>query len=190
MTRATREKTFGQNISIPNAVITRWNSTLRQLKSNLDMKMLSDLLKTEGHSNLQFSAREWCQLNELVELLDPFLEATSLTEGDQVVTIAFALPSVLALVKHLQDVKPRLKHCIPLCNALLASLSKRFRGMPQRVQVPRVNRTDDVSQLPYGSDIYLISTFFDPKFRLRWIDKELTLIDEEKEDLRKEITGI
>jgi hypothetical protein len=126
----------------------------------------------------------------LVELLDPFLEATSLTEGDQVVTITFALPSVLALVNHLQDVKPRLKHCIPLCNALLASLNKRFSGMLQRVQVPRVNRTDDVSQLPYGSDIYLISTFFDPKFRLRWIDKELKLIDEDKEDLRKEITGI
>ena len=156
---------------------------------NLDMKQLSDLLEKEGHKHLQFSARECSQLNELVELLDPFMEATSLTEGDQIVTITFALPSVLALMNHLQDIESHLKYCIPVCKALLGSLHNRFDGMLQRVQVPKAQRTTDINNLSFGSDICIISTFFDPKFRLCWIDNELKLNDEEKEDLRKEIIG-
>jgi len=79
------EQAFGCNKSIPAAVVTRWNSTLRQIKSvlNLDMKTLCDVLEAQGQKHLLFSAREWAQLHELVELLDPFLQATSLMEGEQ-----------------------------------------------------------------------------------------------------------
>jgi len=136
-----------------------------------------------------FAAREWAQLHELVELLDPFLEATSLTEGDKVVTISFALPSVLVLMKHLREVKQRLKYCNPVCSALLASMSSRFDGMLQRVQMSKVQIASEVHNLSFGSAVYLISAVFDPKFRLKWIDNELESDDESKEDLRKEVTG-
>jgi len=93
------------------------------------------------------------------------------------------------LVKHLKEIKSRLKYCSPVCTALLASVCRRFDGMLQRVQVAKVHRVPDVSNQPFGSDIYIISTFFDPRFQLRWIDNELKLEDEQKEDLRKEVIG-
>lgn len=54
------------------AVVTRWNSSLRQVKSllGLDMKLLQDLLKLQGHKHVILSARELAQLNELVDLLE------------------------------------------------------------------------------------------------------------------------
>ena len=185
------EQAFGPNKSIPAAVVTRWNSTLQQIKSvlNIDMKKLCDVLEAQGQKHLVFAAREWAQLHELVELLDPFLEATSLTEGDKVVTISFALPSVLVLMKHLREVKQRLKYCNPVCSALLASMSSRFDGMLQRVQMSKVQIASEVHNLSFGSAVYLISAVFDPKFRLKWIDNELESDDESKEDLRKEVTG-
>ena len=186
------EQAFGRNKSIPSAVVTRWNSTLRQIKSvlSLDMKLLCEVLEAQGQKHLVFAAREWSQLNELVDVLDPFLEATLLTEGDKQVTISYALPSVLALIKHVRDVRHRVKYCNPICFALLASLSSRFDRLLQRVQVTKEHRVSDVSSLPFGSDAYIISTVLDPKFRLKWIDNELDLDAEGKEDLRRELTGM
>jgi len=54
-----------------------------------------------------------------------------------VVTITFALPSVLALIKHLRGIKHQLKYSSSICYALLASMTTRFDGMLQRVQVTK-----------------------------------------------------
>jgi hypothetical protein len=187
------ETAFGSNASISASVTTRWNSVLRQIKSitALDSKQLCDVLEAQGQKNLIFSARELAQLHELVDILDPFLEATCITEGDKVVTISYALPSVLALIQHLQAVKQRLKFCNPICLALLASMNTRFDGMLKRVQVPMHERmADDITVLvPFRSDIYIIAAFFDPKFKLKWIDNGLKLNDKDKEDLREEVKG-
>lgn len=40
-----------------------------------------DLLKDYGHENLLFTVRERTQLEEMVSLLEPFKEATNLTQG-------------------------------------------------------------------------------------------------------------
>ena len=159
------ENAFGHNVSISAAVSTRWNSTLRQIKSivALDAKQLSDVLEQQGQKNLVFSAREFSQLNELIEILDPFLEATSLTEGNKVATISYVVPSVLSLINHLQDERPRVKYCTPICYSLLASMNNRFDGILQRCQVPIKQRGSDINSLPYGSEIYILSAFFDPK---------------------------
>ena len=61
--------------------------------------------------------------------------------------------------------------------------------MLQHVQLTKVHRVSEVHIPPFGSAVYLISAVFDPKFRLKWIDKELDLDDESKEDLHKEVTG-
>ena len=112
MFRDAFEQVFGSNKGIPAAVVTRWNSTLRQVKAQLylDTNLLQDLLCSQGHKHLVLTARELAQLHELMDLLDPFLEATSLTEGDEVVTITYALPSVLALINHLQNSKRNLRY--------------------------------------------------------------------------------
>jgi len=95
------EQVFGTEKSLPAAVSTRWNSTLRQVKAviGLDVKELAALLEAQGYNNLVLSSREYSQLAELVEELDMFLEVTQLTEGEKVGTISFALPSVLSIVK-------------------------------------------------------------------------------------------
>ena len=191
------ENCFGKNKGIPAAVSTRWNSTMRQIKSilDLDFKMLSDMLEAQGLKNLVFSMREWSQLGELVDILEPFLEATTLTEGDKVVTLSFALPSVVALIRHLRELQQsqRVKVCSPICKALLTSLNQRFEGMLRRIHLinTRQGEQDDSvtdSVLPYGADIYVIATFFDIRFRLMWID-DLPLTTAEKQLLRQQVIG-
>lgn len=78
------EEEFGQR-GIPASVITRWNSTLRQLKSvnNCDHLKLCKILEDGGHKETVFTAREWNQIKELVDVLEPFGEATELTQGEK-----------------------------------------------------------------------------------------------------------
>jgi len=83
------EQAFGTDKSLPAAVSTRWNYTLRQVKAviGLDMKELAAILEAHGHNNLVLSSQGYSQLAELVDVLDPFLETTQLTEGEKVATI-------------------------------------------------------------------------------------------------------
>ncbi|KAI4801866.1 hypothetical protein KUCAC02_019734, partial [Chaenocephalus aceratus] len=82
------EGQYGANQSIPSAVSTRWNSTLRLVEAvtDLDPQILNTLLEAQGHKGLCLSAREWSQLKELVEILAPFLQATDLTQGEKVLS--------------------------------------------------------------------------------------------------------
>ena len=77
------EATFGAQASIPSDNVTRWHSTLRQLKSivELGQQKLASVLRDCGHDNLLFTSRESAQLEELVCVLSPFKEATDLTQG-------------------------------------------------------------------------------------------------------------
>jgi hypothetical protein len=54
------EQIFGVGKSVIAAVLTRWNSALRQIKSLLltDFKQLSDLLQEQDHRNLVLTVRE------------------------------------------------------------------------------------------------------------------------------------
>lgn len=77
------EEAFGKASSIPAENATRWHSTLRQLRSilDLDQRKLEDVLKSCGHDNLILTGRESSQLLEVVNILLPFLEATDVTQG-------------------------------------------------------------------------------------------------------------
>ncbi len=79
------EKAFDQHKGIPANVCTRWHSTMRQVKAivQLDHQSLSSVVQSEGHVELAFTSKEWGQLKELVELLNPFHEATVLTKGEK-----------------------------------------------------------------------------------------------------------
>jgi hypothetical protein len=164
---------FGTSKGIPASVVTRWNSTLRQLQAvlSLDMSTLNAVLEREGHKNLIFSAREWSQLTEACEILDPFAEATELTEGEKSVTISYVLPAVLKLQRHLQALNEKAKFCTPMVEALIKSLNHRFDGL-LNVSTPSSCRHDVPSGTCFDAHIYLIAAFFDPKFRLQWIEKD------------------
>lgn len=79
------EKEFGQ-ASIPQQSTTRWNSLLLQIQAvlKLDQDKLEKVLQESRKVELRLTAREREQLLQLVYLLEPFLEATLITQGDKV----------------------------------------------------------------------------------------------------------
>ena len=103
--RGSFEGTFGAGRAIPETNATRWNSAYKQLRCvvDLDQQKLADVLRDTSHENLVLSKKELDQLNELVDLLGPFAEATDLCQGDQTVTISCVVPVVLALNRLLDD---------------------------------------------------------------------------------------
>lgn len=123
------EKEFGRR-RIPFSVTTRWNSTLRQLKAVLscDHLRLCTFLENVGHKETKFTAREWNQIQELVQVFQPFAEATDPTQGEKMVTISAVAPCVLSL-HHLENQKEKVCYLGGLICSLQTSLKRRFRGI-------------------------------------------------------------
>ena len=74
---------------IPAAVVTRWNSTFRQVQAILSIGMANvNLVVDEANKDrfkmAKFLAREFEQLSELQGVLQPFAEATDVTQGEKV----------------------------------------------------------------------------------------------------------
>ncbi|KAK5603973.1 hypothetical protein CRENBAI_025215 [Crenichthys baileyi] len=67
------EAEFGEQKGSPAAVITRWNSTLRQVKAVFQCEHLQHcaVLEMAGHKKLLFKALEWNLLKEMVDILKP-----------------------------------------------------------------------------------------------------------------------
>ena len=80
------EERFGAGRTIPAANSTRWNSIYHQLNSlskigGVDARSLADLCDSQEFANIAISRQEWAQLLELLKILEPFAEATNLTQG-------------------------------------------------------------------------------------------------------------
>uniref|UniRef100_A0A3Q3AAB9 HAT C-terminal dimerisation domain-containing protein n=1 Tax=Kryptolebias marmoratus TaxID=37003 RepID=A0A3Q3AAB9_KRYMA len=147
------ETEFGERKSIPASVITRWNSTVRQVKAVLQCEHLKlcAVLEKAGHKKLLFTIREWNLLKEMVDILKPFEEATDLTKGEKIVTISAVVPSVLSLNHHLEKLKPQVRFLNGLVSSLQASLNKRFLGI-------------------FINPVYLKAAALDPAFSLLWVE--------------------
>ena len=84
---------------------------------------------------LDFSPREWLQLEEFVELLHTFYEAIMLTQREDALTISLMLPTVLSLKKHLVEfITKKLKHLKFMAEQILQSLTTRFSGIFKNVE--------------------------------------------------------
>lgn len=184
------EKHFGKNKGIPASVNTRWNSTLRQIQAiiALDQQDFTTMLENDGHRNLILTPREWAQLTELSDILEPFAEATNLTQGNKVATISNVLPATLSLRTHLLEWRIKAKYCQPVVKALLSSLQTRFAGLFNKATPPR-RRTSIPNEGKFGNDIYFIATVLDPKFRLCWLHVDVEGSARDKNDLKQEIVG-
>ena len=64
------------------------------------------MLLEQGHKNLCFSVREQGMLKEVVQILQPFYNATILLQGEKTITIGLVVPSILALDSSLEASKP------------------------------------------------------------------------------------
>lgn len=183
------EAEYGANRSIPSAVSTRWNSTLRLVESvtNLDLQSLNTLLEAQGHKSMCLSAREWSQLKELVHVLAPFQQATDLTQGEKVVTLSAVLPCVLSLNSHLIRMLSTTRHLVSLVRALQKSLQIRFEGMFVNVRID--DSSDLAVNLPFGDTVYMMSAVLDPSFCFFWLEQDVQRSDEVKNEVKEMIIG-
>ncbi|KAF3845924.1 hypothetical protein F7725_003002 [Dissostichus mawsoni] len=180
---------FGEQRGIPAAVTTRWNSTLRQVKAVLrcEHPKLCRVLEKAGHKELLFTAREWNVLKELVDIMNPFGEATDLTQGEKIVTISSVVPSVLSLNHHLEKLKPQVRFLSSLVRSLHVSLKKRFGGI--FINVKMATLTQD-GTTPFSDPVYLKAAALDPAFSLMWIDHHVLVSLEVKAEVLQHVKEV
>ena len=172
------EAKFGNKRSIPSVVVTRWNSTLRQLQSiiKLGLHSLNEVCQ-DDFSEVSFSGREWNMMIDVCDILKPFAEATDLTQGDKSVTISFVVPTVLDLYSHLDRCQGTSCHCRSLINALKKSLQTRFLGIFEKCKMLGPFGGEMV---PFSENVYFMAAVLDPVFACHWIDVDVVCDDEEQ----------
>lgn len=183
------EKGFGKDKSIPTANSTRWNSVLHQLSSivTLDHQKLSNICNDTNHGEAVLTVREWAHLNELVDILQPFAEATSLTQGDKVPTISLVIPTVLALNRHLTSYSRKAKYLKGVITALQASLHRRYLGIFTNFGMSS-EPEELVNIHPFGDAVYLLAAVVDPSFALHWM-VDVNVSDGAKDRIRTKLKG-
>lgn len=182
------EDRFGQR-GIPAAVNTRWNSTLRQIKAVLSFshQELCHVVQGTGHSELVFSVREWNLMKELYDVLQPFAEATDLTQGEKIVTVSAVLPCVLSLHHHLEKLKPQVRFLGSMVKSLQGSLKKRFRGIFVNVKMSAAAPGEE--SLPFGDPLYIRAAVLDPAFSMMWLHHDVLVHDDLKNEVADVVKG-
>ncbi|KAL7379703.1 hypothetical protein ABVT39_004336 [Epinephelus coioides] len=175
------EDKFGQQ-GIPAAVNTRWNSTLCQVKAVLSFshQELCNVAQVTGHNELVFSVREWNMMKELCDVLQPFAEATDLTQGEKIVTVSSVLPCVLSLNHHLEKLKKQVRFLGSMIQSLQCSLKKRFRGIFVNVKMLSAAPGEE---LPFADPLYIIAAVLDPAFSMMWLQHDVLVTDDMKNEI-------
>ncbi|XP_068240859.1 zinc finger BED domain-containing protein 4-like [Palaemon carinicauda] len=136
---------------------TRWSSQLTMLKSILkDVNGVNSAIRLLGSCKTveELKGMEIAMLKEVIKVLEPFQEATSHVEGENMVTLSCVAPVVFGLehsLKLLIESKPI--YCLNLANALQYFIKKRLN--------PFLEKTDVIA-----------ATVMDPRFKLAWLPCE------------------
>lgn len=129
----------------PSASDRHWNAQLKTVRQMLEsVDFLEDIV---DRNDLALNNVEKAMLRELVEVLEPFEEATDMVKGDKHVSISLALPSVLGLRKHLAEVVTH--QCTGIVTGLSQALDRRLVGILE-------------------DPLYVTATTLDPQFKLSW----------------------
>jgi hypothetical protein len=158
---------------------------------SLDYQSHCGLISGEGHKATKFAVKEWSQLKELVEILDPFFDATMLVQGEKMTTIGAVLPSVLSLHHHLIRLTETTdcgRNLGKLIAELKQSLQTRFMGV--LVNIRMLTSLIPVSELPFGDALYIIAAVLNPAFGLYWIDNDVLVTNDSKEELQRYVKGM
>ncbi|KAJ8259988.1 hypothetical protein GJAV_G00175790 [Gymnothorax javanicus] len=123
----------------------QWNWQLKAVRRILESaEFLEDIV---DRHDLMLSSFEKAVLRELVEVLEPFEEATDMVLGDKHVSISLALPCVLGLRKHLSETATR--QCTSILVGLAQSLDRRLSAILE-------------------DPLHITATVLDPQFKLSW----------------------
>jgi hAT family C-terminal dimerisation region len=158
------------NKQIHKSNVTRWNSEFMLIKSIVSLgKGDLDVIVSSMENPIKFSNNDFVLLGEIIEILDPFCEISIKCQADTVVTASLVVPSIVHLLSHLRDMKEGVKFCAKLIQQLQSSITKRFSGITDRLQL-----VDVAASAPYGDPLYFIAAVLDPSFKFYWI-KDLQL---------------
>jgi len=168
--RSAFEDKFGAGKSVPATNATRWNSVHHQLKSllGLDQAKVADVLRQTSNNNLILTSKEVNQLTEVVSVLQPFAEATQLTQGEGVVTISCVVPVVLALRKFLGEKSATVTHLTGMVEELRRQLDIRFFHLLQLLDIT-VPQSASSQSLAFDNNIFIMAAALDPKYAYRWL---------------------
>jgi hypothetical protein len=158
---------------------------------SLDYQSLCALISIEGHEEAQFTVKKCSQLKELVEILNPFFDAIMLVQGEIMTTIGAVLPSVLSLHHHLirfTETTDSGLYLGKLVAELKQSLETRFMGV--FVNVRMLTSQMPVSELSFGHVLYIIAAVLNPAFGLYWIDNDVLVDNDSKEQLQRYVKGM
>lgn len=143
-----------KGIALQSANATRWNSQLTMIKSIVkDSDTVNSAIRLLGQSKtiVELKIIEISMLKEVLEVLEPFQDATSQVEGEHTVTLSSIGPVILGLDHSLEGFignDPR--HCLQLARALQESIKRRL--------YPFLDKPD-----------ILAAAVMDPRFKLSWI---------------------
>ena len=168
------EKMQAQNISIPMAIKTRWNSQYNTVCKTLQIphNLLNDLLREIDRSDLVLTNRDINLLQEFANIFALFAEATTRTQAENSASISLVAPCILSIYLDLQHEEQNCKFLRSLCQTLLVSLRERFGGLLERcglIDATATTKKCSTYEL-YGDDFYLIAPFLDGQFKMKWVD--------------------
>jgi len=118
------ESSFGPGRSVPSSNDTLWNSVFTQMNNTviLDNGTLCELLKKTDHAPLILTPREMQQLRELVAVMEPFAEATDISQRSTYTTTSYIVLLLLSLLHSLNEQLGTVKFHLPLVRELIRSL--------------------------------------------------------------------
>ena len=103
---------------------TRWSSTFLLLERLLEIKDgVCQVVEELEWNNLQTS--EWKKIENIVELLQPFAEYTTLCCGESYTTLSAVVPVILELNCHLHEIQKKPGMC-PIAKVLQKEMHRRF----------------------------------------------------------------
>ncbi|CAF1396264.1 unnamed protein product [Rotaria magnacalcarata] len=117
-------------------------------------------------------------LREFISIFTLFAEATTRTQAEQSISISLVGPSILAIYYDLENESRICKHTKPLCHALMTSLLARFGGFLLNLEIPVDDHVKHRNTFNlFSDDIFLVASFLDGQFRLRWIIQSALPLD-------------
>ena len=121
-------------------------------------------LSNSMEDSIRFSNSDFCTMEEIVDILEPFHQVSIKCQAEKMVTISLVVPSIVHLVCHLRSLKDSISICQKLIQQLQSSIETRFAGIIHRLNHVIVKDDD-----PFRDPLYFMTTLLDPTFKFFWI---------------------
>ena len=171
-----------QALTVIQDVVTRWWSTFWMCHRLLYLRQYLTLLVIQGHLTAaeNLTDNEWMIVKDVTTLLQPFMTAQKVLEGEKYVTISLVLHIITTIRKGLEEVitnDDSSEHVKHLADKLLTDFNKHW-GKGEAGTIVKEHEKEGPRRRPKGIPLHaLIATFLDPRTKhckaLDQVNKEL-----------------